>query len=55
MSRSVVQTDNRNNDLIDYGLEAESDKEVSEYVDQIERNLDLELRAEEEISILMIM
>ena len=36
-------------------FETESDKSVSEYVEEIERNFDLELRAEAEISILTIM
>lgn len=55
MSRSVLLDDHRagSNDL--FNFEQESEKEVSDYVDQIERNLDLELRAEAEISILTIM
>lgn len=36
-------------------FETDSDKSVSEYVEEIERNFDLELRAEAEISILTIM
>lgn len=43
------------NDLLDFTIEQESEQEVSEYVELIERNLDLELRAEAEISILTIM
>lgn len=55
ISRSVLtrHDQDRGNDLFDYDVESE--KEVSEYVEQIERNLDLELRAEAEISIFTIM
>jgi hypothetical protein len=54
VSRSVlaVQKASYCEDLFNY---EEADKEVSDYVEQIERNLDLELRAESEISILTIM
>ena len=59
MSRSVLtRTDqDKSNDLLGVINEEEfdSEKEVSDYVDQIERNLDLEIRAEQEISIFKIM
>jgi hypothetical protein len=42
-------------EMIFFSFEQDSEKEVSEYVEQIERNFDLELRAEAEISILTIM
>lgn len=59
MSRSVLtRTDHeKSNDLLGVINEEEfdSEREVSDYVDQIERNLDLEIRAEQEISIFKIM
>ena len=55
VSRSVCTLHETTNKNDFFSFEQDSEKEVSEYVEQIERNLDLELRAEAEISIRTIM